>query len=128
MPEDTPRYCEVTCIDDVAIARLTIHQLRDAPTCYALRDQLVEAFERHSPRHAILDLEQVEFISSVGFLAFMAVRRNIADGRVLLCGVAEPLQDVFRLCRLLPTKPDQTTPFELADTVADAQSKLADGR
>ena len=64
----------------------------------------------------IIDLAHIEHIDSDGLGAFLTVRKNVAeDCKVLICGVDEKLESIFRLPRLdqlFPIHPDLTSAVE----------------
>lgn len=102
------------------IPRIAILQesLKDSSTSYEVRDQIVAALKEHSAKAALLDLTQVKFIGSIGFLAFLGLRRELPDLRLVLCGMTQPIHDAFSICRLIADAPDMVAPFEVAADVA----------
>ena len=50
-------------------------------------------------RRLIVDLAAVEYISSAGLRVFLVVAKRMRDlhGRLILCGMPEPVAQVFRL-------------------------------
>ena len=105
---------------DALIVSVTEPRLRDAAQCYGLRDEIVTAIDSAPIEKLILDLSAVEFIGSIGFLAFLSARRHLDGGKVILCGMSEGVQEMFRVCGLTSASPDKTTPFEQIDTVQSA--------
>jgi hypothetical protein len=101
--------------------------LRDPPLCYALRDEILSAIDSAKVDNVVLDLSAVEFIGSVGFLAFLAARRHLADGRIFLCGMSENIREMFRVCALVSRDPSKSGPFEEAESVESALASCCAG-
>lgn len=104
------------------VIHIALEQIRDALQTYALRDEMQALVEASQPRDVIVDLADVKFIGSVGFLAFLSVRRQLAVGRIILANLSENLHKMFALCRLVPTEKASVAPFEVA---ADVDAALA---
>ena len=69
-------------------------------------------------QNLLVDLEQVEFIGSIGFLVFVGLRRVLSKGRIVLCCPRAPVQDAFLACRLISAEPGGAAPFDVAADVA----------
>jgi anti-anti-sigma factor len=107
---------------------VTIHesQLREAATAYRLRDEINALIDAQKPQNIVLDLASVKFIGSVGFLAFLGVRRHLGPGRIVLANLSDSTREIFAICRLIPTETNQSAPFEVATTVDEALSRLSE--
>jgi len=99
-------------------------QIRDATVAYRLRDEINSLIDQQKPANIVLDLAKVKFIGSVGFLAFLGVRRHLGGGRIVLCNVADAVRDVFAVCRLIATGANTSAPFEIANDTAAALAQL----
>jgi anti-anti-sigma factor len=110
----------------VTVLELTLQALRDAPTAYALRDQVLASLGTPLPEHLVLDLRHITSIGSMGFLVFLALRRQSESSRIVLCNVSEPIRDMFQACRLISDDPSAKMPFELAATLEKALDRLGD--
>ena len=55
-------------------------------------------------RDLVVDLAAVEYISSAGLRVFLVLAKRLRDlrGRLVLCGMLEPVRQVFRLAGFLP--------------------------
>ncbi len=104
----------------VTTATITTKQIRDSQRAYALRDELIALIEAHKTRDLVLNLGQVEFISSVGLLAFLGVRRQLPTGKIVLCQVSLGIQQMLSVCRLIPTEVSPTAAFLLAPDLPSA--------
>jgi anti-anti-sigma factor len=100
-------------------------QIREAQTAYGLRDEMNALIDQHKPGNIVLDLANVNYIGSIGFLAFLSVRRKLGGGRIVLCNVSSPVRDMFAVCRLIPTESAATAPFEIASSLEESVSRLS---
>jgi stage II sporulation protein AA (anti-sigma F factor antagonist) len=94
--------------------------LRETPACNALREELLAAIDSANADKLVLDLSSVEFISSYGLLVFLAARRRMEGGIVILCGMSENIRGVFSICGLLSRDSTKVGPFEEASSVQSA--------
>lgn len=124
MNESNSRHIATSQHDATLVVLLQDTRLRDAETCYALRDEILAAIDAAGAENVVLDLSQVEFLGSVGFLAFLGVRRRITSGRLILCGMSENIRELFRVCALISHDPVKPGPFEEAKTVETALASL----
>ena len=108
----------------VLVATITADQLRDATLVYALRDELISLLNATGAQSLVLDLEKVRYIGSIGFLAFLGVRRHLGGARIVLCNMSEPTRQMFSVCRLIPTDTTNEAPFEVDSTVPSALTRL----
>ena len=101
-------------------------QFFDADTAYRLRDAMLSLIRSSSARHVVLDFRNVTLFGSVAFLAFLAVRRHVEDGRVVICNLSETNRRVFETCRLISSDPSVMAPFEVADSLGAAIAKCSE--
>jgi anti-anti-sigma factor len=120
MAESVYRHMSSQRHEAALVATIQEKMLRDAAICYALRDELALAIDATGAENVVLDLSHVQFIGSVGFLAFLGVRRRLDRGRVVLCGMSDNIREMFRLCGLIAQGPGKQAPLEEADTVDTA--------
>jgi stage II sporulation protein AA (anti-sigma F factor antagonist) len=55
-------------------------------------------------RELVVDLEGVDYISSAGLRVFLVLAKRLRNehGRLVLCGMPEPVRQVFHLAGFLP--------------------------
>lgn len=94
---------------------IQVDQIRDPMTSTALRNEMVNLVDPISPKCVIVNFEKVQFMGSIGFLALMALRRHLADSRMVLCGLSQSLKDVFELCGLVANDANEEVKFEVAE-------------
>ena len=112
-------------IDNVLVSQITVPQMRDFQLVEQIKNQLIEAITECTPRAIVLDLSQLEFIGSVGFLAFLAARRVTNANQIILCHMNERIHEVFVLCRLIPHAGKSDTPFTVQPTVESALASIS---
>jgi anti-anti-sigma factor len=110
---------------DVLVVTVVPPQIRDAAIAYGLRDEIISLLDALPTRDLVLDVANTQFIGSIGFLAFLGVRRRLEGGRIILCNLSAPVRDMFAVCKLIATDPAKDAPFETAETVEAALARLA---
>jgi len=75
----------------------------DTTTSGALEDAVRRAVDGGA-RDLLIDFAEVEYISSAGLRVFLALAKRLRDlgGRVVLCGMGQPVRQVFQLAGFLP--------------------------
>jgi anti-anti-sigma factor len=108
------------------ISTVLIRELRDSEAVQRLKDELLAAVTLAKPRNVVVDLSQVQFVGSVGFLVFLRVRREPGVGRIVLSGMNENVRGAFLICQLISDNRDKSAPFEEAPNVRDALLKCGE--
>ncbi len=104
----------------VLVVHVLPEQLRDFSVVQALREGVIAAIEQTNVKHVVIDLSRVKHLGSVAFLAFLAIRRQSGIDRIVLCGLSEFVQELFRMCKLIASTGGKSAPFEQAATQAEA--------
>jgi stage II sporulation protein AA (anti-sigma F factor antagonist) len=75
----------------------------DTTTSGALDDALRRALEAGA-RNVVVDLSDVEYISSAGLRVLLVLAKRLRDlrGRLVLCAMSEPVKQVFELAGFMP--------------------------
>lgn len=118
MSEPTNEHIALSVAEGVPQIAILEESLKDSATSYGVRDEIVAALKGQEPTALLLDLAQVKFIGSIGFLAFVGLRREFPEVRLVLCGMSQPIHDAFEVCRLIADTPNMVAPFEVAADVA----------
>jgi len=121
---DASMLCTGEAKDGVLVATLLVEQLREANTAYELRDKLISLIQEARPKDVVIDLQKAKFIGSIGFLAFLGVRRELPNGRIVVCNLWQPVRDMFVVSRLIQTASNPGAPFEVAETKEAALARL----
>jgi anti-anti-sigma regulatory factor len=98
---------------DSLIAKILDSQLRDAQVVNRLREEGLAELDAKQAKSVVLDFEQVTFVGSVAFMAFLAIRRAPGVERVRLCNLDPKIKAVFEVCKLIPTPNREDAPFEV---------------
>lgn len=75
----------------------------DSTTSNRLDDTLRHTVDS-GVRDVLVDLSGVDYISSAGLRVFLVLAKRIKDlrGRLVLCGMREPVRQVFQLAGFMP--------------------------
>ncbi|MFN9913001.1 MAG: STAS domain-containing protein, partial [Pirellulaceae bacterium] len=92
--------CQVK--DRVLLVRLKLAKLVDPLVAQRLKAELEEKVNQHQSQIVILDFQEVTFVGSVGFLAFLSLRRLPTVQRVIVCQLDANIREIFTICRLIP--------------------------
>ena len=114
-----------TITNGVLVVTVVSPQIRDAGVAYGLRDEIIGLLESSQSQDLVIDLRNVEFIGSIGFLAFLGVRRHLDGRRIVLCNLSQAVRETFTICKLIPTDETMVAPFETATTLEAALARLA---
>lgn len=70
----------------------------------AITRQSEATLDQPGPKHVVLNLERVQYISSAGVSTLVALLKRVKanDGRLVVCGITPPVLAILRLCQLLP--------------------------
>jgi len=126
MTESGLRYLSGSVHDDVLVVAILVEQIGDPDTSYALRDEILLLLDGSKASHIVLDLQRVNFICSVGFLAFLSLRRCLDSGQIIICNCSEAVHDMFKVFRLASQDPLVTAPFQLEDTLEAALARFSE--
>ena len=116
-------YCSAKRLVDegVLVATIEVGEIREPSTAYDVRNELLDLIKEAEIQHLIIDAHNLIFVGSVGFLAFLGVRREFA-GRIVLCNLSPTTYESFSVCRLISPAPGTSAPFEVADSLEAALS------
>jgi anti-anti-sigma regulatory factor len=110
--------------DSILVATIAVGELREPAVAYDLRSEMLSLVKEAGTQHLVIDARNLILIGSVGFLAFLGVRREL-KGRIVLCNLTEPIRDSFAVCRLIPGAGGGSAPFEVANTLPEALEAFA---
>jgi anti-anti-sigma factor len=123
MPDSLYHHVECPAL----VLSITESQLQGDPVAEALREDLLAAVDRSGARSVILDFKGVTYISSVAFRPLLSLHRKLKQtgGRLILCGMADRVAEVFHVTRLISTSRTSAAPFESQADVPAAMASLA---
>ncbi len=110
----------------VLVVRVTESQVVGDTVADALRDQLLALYDQTGATHAVIDMEQVAYLSSAGIRPLLALNREVREreGRLILCGLNHDVEGVFVATRLIGTGHSGPATFESASDVSAAIAHL----
>jgi anti-anti-sigma factor len=122
MSDEQTRY--VQC--PVLVVRVTESQVMGDTVADALRDQLLALYDHTGATHAVIDMEQVSYLSSAGIRPLLALNREVREreGRLILCGLNRDVEGVFVATRLISPNHSSPATFESAPDVGTAIAHL----
>lgn len=125
MSEYSGNFATASVDDKTLIARVTTNAIRDADTSYGLRDEVAAWLNESKSEHLVLDISAVRTIGSIGLMAFLGLRRQLPDGRIILCHLSDPIREMLVTCRLIRGQSQAAAPLEDAADLDSALEMLA---
>jgi anti-anti-sigma factor len=88
--------------------------------------ELIEAVQGRASPQVIVNLGQLEYMSSVGYGPLISLRGRIreAGGRLILCNLTGVVKEMFEATRLLINPSSPKSLFEFTDTLDQAVAAL----
>jgi len=101
MPENEPKFT-LSKVGPATMVRLAGPRITDQIYINELGDELVALIEPGAPPDLLIDLEEVEFLSSsvLGKLIRLLKRTRQAGGRLRLCSIRPSIREVFEITQL----------------------------
>ncbi|QDV45880.1 STAS domain protein [Stieleria neptunia] len=96
-------------------------QIRDSETASTISREMIALAKENQAKRLVIDMSQVRFMGSVGFLALMGLRRHLDEPVIILCGLSEHLKDILEACKLISRDPKEEAMFTMAETVENAK-------
>ncbi|MBI1248715.1 STAS domain-containing protein [bacterium] len=108
--------------NEVLILTPQVDQMRETDVCYSLRDNMTDVANQIDHRRVVIDMQNVSFVSSVGILAFLNLRRAIPNPneKIVFCNLSQPLMGLFKICKLISENANDPSPFSYVDTLESA--------
>jgi anti-anti-sigma factor len=114
MPE--PSYAHLTSrVESGALVlTLTDTQVRGDDIAEALRTEMLDAVARTGIGRVVLDMREVEFISSVAFRPLLQLHGKVKEmnGRLIICEMSPAVAEVMRLTRMVSSRGSSHGLFE----------------
>jgi len=127
MPEyaqhTTSRYEQGILVIEVLPAKLN-----DEPVVFALRDEMVTAIRQSKSDDIIIDMKNVEYLTSIALLPFVGIRSAAEErgGRVVLCEPSGIVVEVLSVAQLIVESRDHARHLQMADSLESAIALLKD--
>lgn len=106
----------------VTILALELARISDYEVAEAIGKALVEAALQGPAPKVVVDLEKLQYMSSVGYGPLITLRSRVleAGGRLVLCRLSKVVQEMFDATRLLINPRSPSSLFEVRGTVDEA--------
>ena len=124
MSSTEPKLVQCECINGILVAKIVVPQMRDAEVVNKIRDELIAAIRQEKPKGIVLNLGELQFVGSVGFLAFLSARREASVQKIVLCHVQPNVREIFAICRLISDSLTDQSPFYVQPDVPSAIATL----
>jgi len=102
------------------VVTILVERIRDQEKVTQIREAMTEVVGRQVCKNLIIDMSLVQFIGSIGFMAFLAMRRVPGIENIVLCNLDPNVRELFLICRLIPHNNETSAPFHDATSVASA--------
>lgn len=126
MPED---YRHIVVDERAGVLIITIQdqQIDDWDQSESIRKEMVDAFTGSAQDKAVVDLRNVDYMSSVGYGPFLSLqsRVNQTGGRLMLSGLNPTVEKVFHVTRLMISPRSPKSVFEASNTLESAIRELS---
>jgi anti-anti-sigma factor len=122
MSEHPSKY--VRC--PVVVLRVSESQVSGDAVADALRDELLALYKASGAIHAVVDMEQVTYLSSAGIRPLLSLNREVRDreGRLILCNLARDVESVLVATRLVSSSRAVPATFEKHANVPESVASL----
>lgn len=120
------RHLHVEREGDVLVLTIGEKELCEYEVCAEVGNELTEAIKQSDTRAVVIDLCNVEFVTSVGVVPFLSANRctRSLEGRLVLANLSEFVHQVFTVTRLLINPGSENSPFEWAPSRQQAIEML----
>ncbi|MFP4058271.1 MAG: STAS domain-containing protein [Candidatus Brocadiia bacterium] len=101
MPEGEPKFT-VQKVGPTTVVHLAGPRITDQVTIAELGEELVDVLEQAEPPDLVIDLDEVELLSSsvLGKLIRLLKRTRQRGGRLRLCSIRPSILEVFEITQL----------------------------
>jgi anti-anti-sigma factor len=100
---DKYQHISVSSRGEVIVLVITDKRIEQHEAATRMSTELIDAVEVSQAKDFVLDMGNLEFISSVGYLPFLRLAKCVNDlgGRLLLANMPEIVAEIFTATRLL---------------------------
>lgn len=98
-----PKHIQIGQESGVTVLTITDSQLNEYDQSHELRDEIERAITAAKPPEIVIDMRNVEYLTSVALLPFVSVSSTAArlGGQVVLCNLADVVAKVLTVSQLL---------------------------
>ena len=113
----------------LVVLRIDIPEVTGDQIAGELQDRLLSLYEQSQAIHAIVDMQPVTYLSSVGIGPLLALYRKVheREGRLILCSMTENVESVFHATKLIGSRQGSSATFGYQADVPTAVQSLYQG-
>lgn len=126
MTNQTYSHIHVQETEGVLVLTIAHTELSDYDVCNELGRELEDAYNKSACVNVAIDLRQVKFITSVGYMPLLGLSGDVGrcGGRMGVCNMSDSVAKVFKTTRLLINPHQHEAPFLAADNLDSAVTAL----
>lgn len=96
------RRLDVETVEGILVVRFTAPRIVQEEEIQSAFEQLQQLLDEKGGREVVLDFRKVQFLSSsaLGRLILLQKKLASAKGRLVLCGIAKEIFEVFKITKL----------------------------
>ncbi|MEO8164794.1 MAG: STAS domain-containing protein [Betaproteobacteria bacterium] len=123
---ENARYTTSRYEQGILIVEILAAKLSDERVVYALRDELISAIKQSASNDVIIDMKNVEYLTSIALLPFVGIRSAAEQrgGRVVLCEPTGIVVDVLSASQLIVERREYARHLQMADSLESAIALL----
>jgi anti-anti-sigma factor len=111
---------EHTALRGIVVITMLDEKIRTPERVQQIKDAIINVVGVNPCKSLVIDMSNVKFIGSMGFLVFLAVRRLPTIENVILCNLDGEVASLFMLCRLISADNSGNAPLKTATSVSSA--------
>ena len=121
------RYISANRCQAAVVLTIELKRVDEYEIAEAMGKELIAAARQDVEADVVVDMQNLEFMSSVGYGPFISLRRHVVDSgrRLVLCNLCKLLRQMFETTRLLISPQHPKALFDFTDTVEDAMKTLS---
>ena len=126
MAEPHYQHLKAGVDQNVLVLTITERELQDEGLADALGEEFLEAVAQFTAHQVVIDMRNLKYMSSVAFRPLLRLRSKLqkSGGRMILCGLAATVGDIFYTTKMLSKSGVFEAPFETEPDVAAAVERL----
>lgn len=129
MSDATYKHLQASTQKDILILTLTENEIREYEVAQDIRKELVDAATQARPSGIVLDLGNIAYVASCGFLPILSLRRHATElgAHMVLCRLSDFVRQTFSATQLLISPSASKGVFEEYGDVSAAVAALQSG-
>jgi anti-anti-sigma factor len=111
---------EHTTHDSIVVVTVLVDRIRDPEKVNQIKEAMTDVVKSQVCKNLVIDMSRVQFIGSIGFMAFLAMRRVPGIECIVLCNLDPNVRELFLLSRLIPHDSASSAPFHETPSIPSA--------